>query len=177
MKPLTCVTRRRIYMAYGPCQRCPKGRAAQSGAHPPAGASALAGCRRAPRPDVLDLATSGLSLSRAGPPAQAPCFRWRCQDFLYREAIAQFDRQAPRLRRFHRIDLERDRQSGLLGGTASRGRSWLTGRGGNGLCGLNTNLIACCQRNWHRLMNCSCLPRHGQQAGPPPNNQTAMRRF
>ena len=177
MKLLTCVTRRSIYMTYGPRQRCPKGRAAQSGAGPASRAPALAGCRRTPRPDVLDLAAPGLSLSRAGTPAQAPCSCRRCQDFLHRETFAQPGGQASRLRRFHRIDLERDRQSGFLGGTPSRGRSWLTGRVDNGHCGWNTNLIACCRRNWLRPMNCSCLPRRGPQAGPPPNSQTAMRRF
>lgn len=177
MNPLTCVTRERMYMTYGPRQRCPKGRAAQSGAHPAAGAPALAGCRRTPCPDVLHLPAPGLSLPRASTLTQAPCSGQRCQDFLHREAFAQPGRQASRLRRFHRIDLERDRQSGLLGGTTSRGRSWLTGRVDNGHCGWNTNLIACCRRNWLRLMNCSCLPRLGQQAGPPPKDQAAMRRF
>jgi hypothetical protein len=177
MKPLTCVTNGRIHMTYGPRQRCPKGRAAQSGARPHAGAPAFTRRHRAPRPDVLDLAAPGVSLSRAGTPAQAPCSRWRFQDFLHREAFAQPGRQASCLRRFHRIDVERDRQPGLLGGTASRGRSWLTGRVDNGHCGWNTNLIVCCRRNWLRLMNCSCLPRPGQHAGPPPKNQAAMGRF
>ena len=82
------------------------------------------------------------------------------------------------IRRFHRIDLERDRQPCLLGGTASRGRSWLTGRQvGNGRCGWNINLIDCCQRSWRRRMSCSCPPRSGRQPAPLPDKPAASRRF
>src|SRR5208337_5029262 len=65
---------------------------------------------------------------RAGTATQAPSPGRRCQSVLYRQAFAPSRTATPRLRRFDRIDLERDRQPCLLGGTAPRGRSWLTRR-------------------------------------------------
>ena len=177
MKLLTCVTKGRIYMTYGPRQRCPKGRAAQSGAHPVARPPAPARCRRTSRPSLLHLPAPGLSLPRASAPTQTPRSGRRCQDFLHRQSLAHLGRQTPYVRRFHRIDLERDRHSGLLGRTPSRGRSWLTGRVDHGRCGWNINLIGCCRRNWLRLMNYSYPSRPGQPAVPPSTRQAARRRF
>ena len=85
--------------------------------------------------------------------------------------------KTPDLRRFHRLDLERDRQSSLAGGTPSWGRPWLTTRQvGNERCGWNINLIGCGQRSWRRLMNC-LVPDSGQQSGLLPDIPAAIRRF
>ena len=178
IKSLTCDINRSIYMSYGPRQPCPESRAAQPGPHSASGARAPARGRRTPRPDLFHLQAPSLSLPRSGTATQAPSSGRRCQSVLHRQTLAQSRRQTPRLRRFHRIDLERNRQPCLLGGTPSRGRSWLTGRRvGNGRCGWNINWIDCCQRNWHRRMNCSCPPKSGQQPGLPPDKAAAIRRF
>ena len=178
IKFLTCDINRRIYMSYGPRQRCPESRAAQPGSHPAARTRATARGRRAPRPDLFHLQAPGLSLPRTGPATQTPSSGRRCQSVLHRQTFTPSRRQTPRLRRFHRIDLERNRQPGLLGGTASRGRWWLTGRRvGNKRCDWNINLIDCCQRSWRGRMNCSCPPKSGRRSGPLPDKSAAIRRF
>ena len=178
IKFLTCDINRRIYMSYGSRQRSPESRTAQPGSHPAAGACAPARGCRAPRPRLLHLQAPGLSLSRTGSATQASSPSRRCQSVLHRQTLAQSGGQTPRLRRFHRIDLERNRHSCLLGGTASRGRSWLTGRRvDNERYGWNINLIDCCQRSWRRRMSCSCPPESGRQPGPLPDNPAASRRF
>jgi len=158
--PLTYDINGRIYMSYGPCQRCPESRTAQSGSHPTSGARAPARGRRTARSVLFHLQAPSLSLPRTGTAAQTPSPGRRCQSVVHRQALAHSGRQTSRLRRFHRIDLERDRQPCLVGGTSSRGRTWLTGHQvEHEPCGWIINLIDCCQRNWCRLMNCSCLPR------------------
>ena len=165
-------------MSYSPRQRCPESRAAQPGSLPAARTRTLARGRRAPRPGLFHLQAPGLSLSRTGPATQAPCPCRRCQSFLHRQTLAQSGSQTPRLRRRHRIDLERDRHPCLLGGTASRGRSWLTGRRiDNERYGWNINLIGCCQRSWRRRMSCSCPLESGRQPEPLPDKPAASRRF
>lgn len=174
---LTRDVNRRICMSYGPCQRCPESRTAQSGSHTTAGARAPARGRRTTRPVLFHLQASGLSLPRTGATAQTPSPGRRCQSVLHRQTLAQSGRQASRLRRFHRFDLERDRQPCLVGGTASRGRTWLTGHQvDNEPCGWNINLTDCCQRNCCRLMNCSCPPKTSQPRLLP-HTPAAIRRF
>ena len=178
IKSLTCDMNRRTYMSHGSCQRSPEGRTAQLGSHPAAAACAPARGCRAPCPRLLHLQAPGLSISRTGSPPQTSSPSRRCQSVLHRESLAQSGRQTPRLRRFHRIDLERNRQSCLLGGTASRGRSWLTGlHVGNGRYGWNINLIDCRQRSWRKRMSCSCPPESGRQRGSLPEKPAAIRRF
>jgi len=175
---LTCDINRRIYMSYGTRQRSPESRTAQLGSHPAARTSAPTRGRRTPRPSLLDLQAPGLSLSRAGSATQASSAGRRCQSVLHRQTLAQSGRPTPRLRRFHRIDLERNRHSCIFGSTASRGRSWLTGRWvGNVRYGWNINLTDCCQRSWRRRMNCSCPPEAGRQPGPLLDKPAAIRRF
>jgi len=119
-------------MSYGPRQQCPEGRTAQPGSRPVTAVRALA--RRGPTtgPELLDFPAPGLSLPRAGSATQAPSPRWRCQGVLHGQAVAQSRRATPRLRRFDRIDLKRDRQPCLLGRPIPWGRSWLTGPGSCG---------------------------------------------
>jgi len=177
IKYLTCDIKKRIYMSYGSRQRSPESRTAQPGSHPAAGVCAPARGGRAPRPRLLHLQAPSLSLSRTGSASQISSAGRRCQSVLHRQTLAQSGRQTPRLRRFHRLDLERNRQPCLLGGAASRGRSWLTGRQvGNGRYGWNINLIDCCQRSWHKRMNCSCPPESGRQPGPLSDKPAAIRR-
>jgi len=177
IKSLTRDINRRIYLSYGPRQRSRKSRTAQSGSLPAARTSAPTRGRRAPRPSLLDIEAPGLSLSRAGSATQASSAGRRCQSVLHRQTLAQSGRQAPRLRSFHRLDLERNRQPCLHGGTASRGRSWLTGRQvGNGRYGWNINLIDCFRRNWRKRMSCSCPPESGRQQGSLPDKPAAIRR-
>ena len=178
IKFLTCDIHRRIYMSYGPRQRYPESRAAQPGSHPAARIRTPARGRRALRPGLFHFQAPSLSLSRTGPAPQARCPCRRCQSFLHRQTLAQSGSQTPRLCRLHRIDLERNRQPRLLGGTASRGRSWLTGRRiDNERYGWNINLIGCCQRSWRRRMSCSYPPEYGRQPGPLPDRPAASRRF
>ena len=177
-KPLTCVINRRIQMTYGSRQRCPESRAAQSGSQPAAGTRAPAPGRRAPRPCLLHLQAPGLSLSRAGTAAQTSGPGRRYESVFHGQALAQSGGQTPDLCSLDRIDLERDRQPCLVGGTASRGRTWLTGRRvGNGRCGSNINLIGCWARNWHTLMNCSCPTRSVPRFEPVPVISPANRSF
>jgi len=177
-KPLTYDIKRRIYMSYGPRHRCPKGRATQWGSHPAAQTCPTARGRRTPCPGLVHLQAPGLSLSRAGSAAQTPDSDRRGQSFFYRQAFAPFGGKTPEVRCLDRIDLERDRQPSVAGGTASWGRSWLIARRvGNERCGCNMNLIDCGWRNWLRLMNCSCPTRSGPQAGLFPNRPPASRRF
>jgi hypothetical protein len=178
IESLTCDINRRIYMSYGPRQRCPESRAAQSGSRLVTRVRASTRSHRASRPGLLHLPAPSLSLPRTGSATQATRTGRRRETVLHRQTFSQSDRQTPRLCCFHRIDLERNRHPCLLGGTASRGRSWLTGREvGNERYGWNINLIVCCQRNWRERMNCSCPPETGLQPEPPPNRLAAIRRF
>src|SRR5271157_4115629 len=62
----------------------------------------------------------------------------------------------PRLRRFDRIDLKRDRQPCLLGGTASRGRSWLSRRAVSHEPSIwNIASTDYCRTSWFRPTTCS----------------------
>ena len=137
-------------------QPYPKGRTAQLGAYPSAALSALARGGPTIGPELLHLRAPGLSLPRAGTATQAPSPRWRCQSVLHGQAFAQPCRSTPRLRRFDRIDLKRDRQPCLLGGTAPRGRSWLTrGPVSHEPSIWNTASTDYCRTNWFRPTNCS----------------------
>ena len=138
-------------MAYASCQPYPKGRTDQLGSHPSAAVSALAqGCPTT-GPELLHLRASGLSLPRAGRATQAPSSGRRCQSVLHRQAFAQSRRAIARLRHFDRIDLKRDRQPGLLGGTTPRGRSWLTRHPISHEPSIwNIASIDCCPTSWFR---------------------------
>lgn len=159
MKTNKCLTddiSRRIYMSYASRQPYPKGRTAQLGPHPSAALSALARGCPAIGPQLLHLRAPGLSLPRAGTATQAPSPGRRCQTVLYRQAFAPSRRATPHLRRFDRIDLERDRQPCLLGGTAPWGRSWLTQRAVRHEPSIwNTASTDCCRTSWFRPTNCS----------------------
>ncbi len=147
---------RRMYMANASRQPYPKGQTAQLGPHPSAAVSALARGRPATGPELLHLRAPGLSLPRAGTATQAPSPGRRCQSILHRQAFAPSRTATPRLRRFDRIDLKRDRQPCLLGGPAPRGRSWLTRRPvSHEPCIWNTASIDYCRTSWFRPTNCS----------------------
>ena len=120
-KCLTCDINGRIDMSDASRQPYPKGRAAQLGPHPSAAVSALAGGCPAIGPELLHLRAPGLSLPRAGTTTQAPSPGRRCQSVVHYQAFAPSRTATSRLRRFDRIDLKRDRQPRLLGGTAPRG--------------------------------------------------------
>jgi len=177
-KPLTYDIKRRIYMSYGPRHRCPKGRATQWGSHPAAQTCPTARGRRTPCPGLVHLQAPGLSLSRAGSAAQTPDSDRRGQSFFYRQAFAPFGGKTPEVRCLDRIDLERDRQPSVAGGTASRGRPWLTARQvGNEGCDWSINLIGCGRRNWLRLMKGSYPTRFSSQPRLLPNSREAIRRL
>ena len=114
------------YMSNASRQPYPKGRTAQPGSHSPAAVSALARSGPETGPELFHLRTPSLSLPGASTATQAPRPGRRCQSILHRQAFAPSRGTTPRLRRFDRIDLERDRQPCLLGGPATWGRSWLT---------------------------------------------------
>ena len=155
-KCFTYDTIRRIYMAYASRQPYSKGRTDQLGSHPSAAVSALARGCPAIGPELLHLPAPGLSLPRAGTATQAPSPGRRCQSVLHRQAFAPSRRATPRLRRFDRIDLKRDRQPSYFGGAAARGRSWLT-RHPVSLEPFISNiaLTDCCRTSWFRPTNCS----------------------
>jgi len=159
MKAKKCLSNdisRRIYMSGASRQPYPKGRTAQLGPHPFAEVSALARGCPAIGPELLHLRAPSLSLPRAGAATQAPRPRRRCQSVLHRQAFAASGRAAPRLRRVDGIDLERDRQPCLLGGTAPRGRSWLTlGAVSREPSIWNTASTDYCRTSWFRPTNCS----------------------
>ena len=148
---------RRIYMTYASRQPYPKGRTDQLGSHPSAAVSALAPGCPAIGPELLHLRAPGLSLPRAGTATQAPSPGRRCQSILHRQAFAPSRRATPRLRRFDRIDLKRDRQPCLLGGTAPRGRSWLSRRPVSHEPSIwNIASTDYCRTSWFRPTNYSC---------------------
>ena len=153
-KRLTCDINRRIDMSNASRQPYPKGRAAQLGPHPSAAVSALAGGCPAIGPELLHLRAPGLSLPRAGTATQAPSPGRRCQSVVHYQAFAPSRTATPRLRRFDRIDSKRDRQPCLLGGTAPRGRSWLT-RLSHEPSIWNTVSTDYCRTSWFRPTNCS----------------------
>lgn len=162
-KCLTCDINGRIHMSYASRQPYPKGRAAQLGPHPSAAVSALAQGCPAIGPELLHLRAPGLSLPPAGTATQAPSPGRRCQSVLYRQAFAPSPTATPRLRRFDRIDLERDRQPCLLGGTAPRGRSWLTRRPVSHEPSIwNTASTDYCRTSWFRPTTCSCRTGTGR---------------
>ena len=114
-------------------------------------------------PELLRLRAPGLSLPRAGTATQAPRPGRRCQGVLYRQAFAPSRTATPRLRRFDRIDLERDRQPCLPGGTAPRGRSWLTRRPVSYEPSIwNTASTDYCRTSWFRPTTCSCRTGTGR---------------
>ena len=177
-KFLTCDINSRTYMSYGPCYRCSEGKTTQPGSHPTWPARAIARGRRTPGPGLVHLEASSLSLSPAGSAAQTTASRGRCQSFLHGQALAPSGGNAPDVRGLNRIDLERDRQPSVAGGTASRGRPWLSARQvGNERFTWSINLIACGRRNGLRLMNASCLTRSGSPSGQLPHRPEASRRF
>ena len=179
MKTKKCLTydiNRRIYMSNAPRQPYPKGRTTQLGPHPFAALSALARGCPAIGPELLHLRAPGLSLPRAGTTTQAPSPGRRYQSVLHRQAFARARTATPRLRRFDRIDLKRDRQPCLLGGTAPRGRSWLS------RCAVshepsiwNTASTDYCRTSWFRPMNCS--RRTGAGRLLPARSPQAARRW
>src|SRR5260370_2006283 len=129
MKTKKCLTNdisSRICKSYASRQPYPKGRTAQLSPHPSAAVSALARGCPAIGPELLHLRAPGLSLPQAGRATQAPSPGRRCQSVLHRQAFAPSRRATPRLRRFDRIDLKRDRHPSYLSGAAPRGGSWLT---------------------------------------------------
>ena len=147
---------RRMYMSDASRQPYPKGRTDQLGSHPSAAVSALARGCPAIGPELLHLRAPGLSLPRAGTTTQAPTPGWRCQSVLHYQAFAPSRTATPRLRRFDRIDLERDRQPCLLGGTTPRGRSWLTRRPVSHEPSIwNTASTDYCRTSWFRPTTCS----------------------
>jgi len=147
---------RRMYMSDVSRQPYPKGRTAQFSPHPSAAVSALARGRPATGPKLLHLRAPGLSLPRAGTATQAPSPGRRCQSVLHRQAFAPSGTATPRLRRFDRIDLKRDRQPCLPGGPAPRGRSWLSRRPvSHELCIWNTTSTDYCRTSWSRPTNYS----------------------
>ena len=177
MKTKNCLTldiNRRIYMSNVPRQPYPKGRTAQLGAQPFAAVSALARGCPAIGPEMLHLRAPGLSLPRAGTTTQAPRPGRRCQSVLHGQAFAPSRRATSRLRRCDRIDLERDRQPCLLGGTAPRGRSWLT-RLSHEPSIWNTASTDYCRTSWFRPTNCS--RRTGAGRLPQARSPQAARRL
>ncbi len=162
-KCLTCDINGRIYLSNDSRQPYPKGRTAQLGPHPSAAVSALAQGCPAIGPELLHLRAPGLSLPRAGTATQAPSPGRRCQSVLYRQAFTPSRTATPLLRRFDRIDLERDRQPCLLGGTAPRGRSWLSrGPVSHEPCIWNTASTDYCRTSWFRPTTCSCRTGTGR---------------
>ena len=158
----------RIYTTNVSRQPYPKSRTAQLGSHPFAAVSALARGGPAIGPALLHLRAPGLSLPRAGTATQAPRPGRRCQSVLHRQAFAPSRRATPRLRRFDRIDLERDRQPCLLGGTAPRGRSWLSRRAVRHEPSIwNTASTDYCRTSWLRPTNCSRRTGAGQLLQDP----------
>ena len=177
-KFLTSDIKRRTYMSHGARHRCSEGRAAQFGSLPVAGPGFAARGRRTPCPELLHLQTPGLSLSRAGAATPTSDSGRRCQSLFYRQAFAPFGRKTPDVCHFHRLDLERDRQSSLAGGTASWGRPWLTTRQvGNERSIWNINLIGYGRRNWRRLINASCPTMSGSPSGQLPRRPETTRGF
>ena len=162
-KCFTYDTIRRIYMAHASRQPYPKGRTDQLGSHPSAAVSTLARGCPAIGPELLHLRAPGLSLPRAGSATQAPSPGRRCQSVLHRQAFAPSRRATPRLRRFDRIDLKRDRQPSYLGGAAPRGRSWLTRHPVSPEPFISKiALTDCCRTSWFRPTNCSCRTGAGR---------------
>src|SRR5260370_28114064 len=159
MKTKKCLTNdisSSIYMSNASREPYPKGRAAQLSPHPSAALSALARGCPAIGPQLLHLRGPGLSLPRAGTASEAPSPGRRCQSVLYRQAFAPSRRATPRLCRFDRIDLERDRQPSYLGGAAPRGRSWLTRHPVSYEPSIwNTASTDYCRTSWFRPTNCS----------------------
>ena len=178
-KFLTCDVNRRTYMSHGTRHRCSEGRAAQFGSLPVARSGFAARGRPTPCPESLHLQTPSLSLSRAGAATPTSDSGRRCQSIFYRQAFASFGRKTPDVCHFHRLDLERDRQSSLAGATASWGRPWLTTRQvGNERSIWNINLIGYGRRSWRRLMNASCLASSSDpQPGLLAKHPEALRRF
>ena len=177
-KLLTCDIKRRTHMSYGARQRCSEGRAAQSGSHLTPRARGTTRGRRAPGPGLVHLQAPGLSLSRAGSATQTPGSGRRCQSFFYRQAVAPFGGKTPEVQCLDRIDVERNRQPSVAGGTTSRGRPWLTARQvGNERCDWSINLIGCGRRSWPRLMNAWCPTRFGPQPRLLPNSREASGRL
>jgi len=178
MKPLTCVINRRTIMTDGSCQRYPESRAAQLGSHPAARTRATARGRRTSRRSLFHLQAPGLSLSPAGAATETAGSGRRSQSLLHDQALPHSGGKAPDVRSFDGIDLERDRQPGIAGCIASRGRSWLTARRLNhGYCGWNISLIGCWRRNWLRPMNCLCPNRSGPPSERLLARTRAARRF
>ena len=166
IKPLTCDVKRRIYMSYGSRQRSPESRTAQPGSRPAARTRTPARGRRASRPGLFHLQAPSLSLPRTGSAAQAPSPGRRCQSVLHRQTLAQSGRPTPGIRRFHRIDLERNRQPWVVGGPAPRGRPWLSARrAGHARCGGNITLIGCPEK-LAQVYACWC--RTGPAGQPRP---------
>ncbi len=166
----------RTYMSNASRQPYPKSRTPQLGPYPFAAPSTLARGGPAIGPELLHLRAPSLSLPRAGTATQAPRPSRRCQSVLHRQAFAPSRTATPRLRRFDRIDLKRDRQPCLLGGPAPRGRSWLSRRAVSHEPSIwNTASTDYCRTSWFRPTNCS--RRTGAGRWLPARSPQAARRW
>jgi hypothetical protein len=177
-KVLTCDINGRTYMSYASRQRCAEGRAAQSGSYPPPRACTPARDRRTPGPGLVGVQAPSLSLSSAGPEAPTAGSGGRRQGVFYRQTFSPFSGKAAKVRRLHRLDLERDRQPSGAVGPAAWGRPWLSARQvGHERCGWNISLIGWGRRNWPRLMNACCRALAGSPARQLASHWPAARRF
>jgi hypothetical protein len=164
-----------IHMSNASRQPNPKGPTHQPGAHSSAAVPALAGGGPAIGPELLHFRAPGLSLPRAGKATQALRPGRRCQSGLHRQAFARSRTTTPHLRRFDRIDLERDRQPCLVGGTTPGRGSWLSRRPvSHEPSTWNLTSTDCCRTSWFKPTNCSRRTGTGRllQARSP---QTARR--
>jgi len=78
-------------MAYGPRQRCPKGRTSEPRSRAAAGIRADAGRRRAAVTRVFHFSSAGLSIPSAGLRVKAAHRGERIEAGVYSQAAAQFD--------------------------------------------------------------------------------------
>jgi hypothetical protein len=144
-------------MAYGPRQRCPKGRTSEpsTGAIKAVRATARSGRTLCAR--LFDFSPASLSLFATGSAAEGTSAGERVQAGVHGKAPTQFDSARAMVRLCQKDLDQRSRDASAASVPATRGRSWLNrNRSRRAAFGWNIALIACCQTNWLRYISCSC---------------------
>ncbi len=152
---LTHVRYSRMFMTYGPRQRCPESRAFEPRPRPPGAVRATARGRRAIGARLLHFSPTSLSLPTAGAIVERTGAGERAQTRLHGQASARFNSARAVVRICQKDVNQRSREPGAIGAAATKGRSWLSpSRSRHALFSRSIDLIACWPTNWPMHISC-----------------------
>ena len=146
-------------------QRCPDGRAPQSGTHTASASRPTFRCGRAIGARLLHFAASSLPLPRTRSAIEGACSARRSQAGIYGQASTQPDSAGPGVRYNETIIHQRGGQAGVARAAAARARAWVSRSPvGHGPVGWSIDLIVCCGTSWRKPTFCWCRTNGDQSA-------------